>query len=100
MDSIEHIRARAAAASAGPWRRHGADVWVDGSPQPLLRGRDGSGESREQADADAEFVAHAREDIVSLLALLGNDSEGADSDPVGSSATHRAPLPRGPRHAR
>lgn len=32
---------------------------------------------RRQADADAEFVAHAREDVLRLLALL---ERGSDED--------------------
>ena len=58
------------AASQEAWQRHGSDVRVEGSSTPLFTGRDGSAEERRQADADAEFVAHAREDIVNLLALL------------------------------
>jgi hypothetical protein len=58
------------AASEGPWQRHGSDVWAADSSTPLFVGRDGSAEARQQADADAEFVAHARQDVVDLLALL------------------------------
>ena len=70
MTDLEQVRARAHAATDGPWQRHGSDIWVEGSPDPLLRGRDGSAEVRRQADADAEFVAHAREDVLRLLGLL------------------------------
>ncbi|MDP9406610.1 MAG: hypothetical protein M3P95_01610 [Actinomycetota bacterium] len=70
MTDLEQVRARALAATEGPWQRHGSDVWAEGSPDPLFRGRDGSAEVRHQADADAEFVAHAREDVLQLLALL------------------------------
>lgn len=67
---VDGIRARAVAASAGMWRRHGAGVWGEGSAMPLFAGRDGSSAVREQADADAEFVAHARADVFALLALF------------------------------
>ena len=70
MADLEQVRARVAAASEGPWQRHGSDVWVEGSSVPLFTGRDGSADVRRQADADAEFVAHARQDVVDLLALL------------------------------
>jgi hypothetical protein len=67
---LDQVRARALASSEGPWQRHGSDVWVQGSSSPLFTGRDGSAEVRRQADADAEFVSHAREDVVELLLLL------------------------------
>jgi hypothetical protein len=70
VTDLEQVRARAAAASDGPWQRHGSDVWTAGSSTPLFTGRDGSAEARQQADADAEFVAHARQDVVDLLALV------------------------------
>jgi hypothetical protein len=49
---------------------------MEGSSSPLFTGRDGSPEVRRQADADADFVAHARQDIINLLALL--DRQGLD----------------------
>lgn len=67
MDT-DAIRRRMNEATPGPWVRHGSNVRA--SDQPLFRGRDGSSEIREQADRDAEFVAHAREDIAALLAAL------------------------------
>jgi hypothetical protein len=70
VTDLEQVRARAVAASEGPWQRHGSDVWAAGSSTALFTGRDGSAEVRQQADADAEFVAHARQDVVDLLALL------------------------------
>jgi hypothetical protein len=65
---LDAIRARVQAATAGPWERHGCDVLAAG--QPVLRGRDGDPIQRRQADLDAEFVAHARTDITTLLAAL------------------------------
>jgi uncharacterized protein (TIGR00725 family) len=69
MEDFESIRARALAASAGVWQRHGPDVWLQAADGPLFRGRDGSAVIRAQADRDAEFVAHARADILALLQL-------------------------------
>jgi hypothetical protein len=65
------IEERLRHVSPGPWRRHGCDVWADADPTlPLFvtpRERDSSAEGRAQADRDADFVAHAREDIRALL---------------------------------
>ncbi len=74
---VTAIRARAQAATAGPWRRHGADVWADNDGGALFSGRDGSAEVRRQADRDAEFVAHAREDVLMLLEALERQPSGA-----------------------
>lgn len=70
MTDLEQVRARVLATSEGRWQRHGSDVWLEDASTPLFVGRDGSAEVRRQADADAEFVAHAREDVLALLALL------------------------------
>jgi hypothetical protein len=86
MTEVEQIRARVMAASPGPWRRHGADVWAEGSSTPLFTGRDESSVVREQADADAEFVAHARADVLSLLSLFEAASPGDGAEPEGSDA--------------
>jgi hypothetical protein len=65
---LEAIRRRVHAATPGPWQRHGCDVWAaDG---PLLRGQDIDALRRNQADLDAEFVAHARHDVLALLIAL------------------------------
>jgi hypothetical protein len=65
MIDIEAITARLSEATSGPWHRHGADV--HGGVGVLFTGNDGSSEVRQQADADAEFVAHAPADIAALL---------------------------------
>ena len=70
MFDIDAIRRRLEATTPGQWGRHGADVHVAGQSEPLLRGRDGSAELRAQADADADFVAHAPADIAALLRAL------------------------------
>src|SRR3954469_11186433 len=64
---LDRIAARLAAISTPPWRRHGADVHTDDRGL-ILRGRDGTSPIRAQADYDAEFVAHAPDDIRELLA--------------------------------
>jgi hypothetical protein len=58
-------------------------VWAEGSSTPLLTGRDESSAVRKQADADAEFVAHAREDVLTLLALLEPAAAGQPVDLAG-----------------
>jgi hypothetical protein len=68
---VEAIRRRLAGATPGEWARHGADVYVAGEVEPLVRGRDGSAALRAQADLDAEFIAHAPGDIAALLDALG-----------------------------
>jgi hypothetical protein len=68
MLDVGPIEARLAAATGGTWTRHGANVHQENVGTPLFVGRDGSAEARRQADADAEFVAHAHSDIAELLA--------------------------------
>lgn len=74
------IRRRVEETSAGPWSRHGADVRSPGLEAPLFQGRDGTPEIRRQADADAEFVAHAREDVLALLQALEDAAARADAE--------------------
>jgi hypothetical protein len=67
------IEQRLRHVTPGPWRRHGCDVWSDGDPvTPLFTAgaRDTSAERRQQADRDAEFVAHAVDDVRRLLEEL------------------------------
>ena len=68
--AVAAIRARLSASTEGPWSRHGSDVYAPGDQEPLARGRDGSAVVRAQADADAEFIAHAPSDIAALLDLV------------------------------
>jgi hypothetical protein len=67
---IDAIRRRLEDATPGPWTRHGCDVHAAHGGGPLFRGRDGSSAERQAADRDAEFVAHAREDVAALLDAL------------------------------
>jgi hypothetical protein len=67
------IEERLRHATPGEWRRHGCDVWSDDDPvTPLFTAaaRDSSAERRQQADRDAEFVAHAVDDVRRLLEEL------------------------------
>jgi hypothetical protein len=83
---LDAIRRRVHAATPGPWQRHGCDVWAaDGR---LLRGRDVDALSRNQADHDAEFVAHARHDVLALLLAL---------DAVRTPGPGLVPAPAEPR---
>jgi uncharacterized protein (TIGR00725 family) len=82
MVDIESVRARVLAATDGVWQRHGTDVWLERSVEPAFRGRDGSSEIRRQADRDAEFVAHARSDILALLDLLDDHSGLSQPNPA------------------
>jgi hypothetical protein len=63
---LDQILARLDGADQQSWHRHGADV-RDGAGAVVFRGRDGGPEVREQADRDAELVAHCREDLRALL---------------------------------
>jgi hypothetical protein len=87
---LQAIRRRVSAVSAGPWRRHGCDVWA--AERPLLRGWDTDDPGRRQADLDAEFVAHARQDVLALLAAL----EAADREPGRSPLPVSTEAPRRP----
>src|SRR5664280_2072141 len=51
VTDLEQVRARALAASEGPWKRHGSDVWLIGPSGPLFTGRDGSAASTLAADS-------------------------------------------------
>jgi hypothetical protein len=79
---VAAIRARLSAVTEGPWLRHGSDVYAPGDQMLLVRGRDGSAVVRAQADADAEFIAHAPSDIAALIDFMqqqpgGGSPEGA-----------------------
>lgn len=71
---LDEIKARAAAATEGPWVNDSTeigrpfpgtdtiDVWVAESCHPNGDGIDG--------EADAEFIAHARTDVPALVAAV------------------------------
>lgn len=82
--NTDAIRRRMSETTPGPWLRHGADVHA--ADRLLFRGRDGSSEVRRQADRDAEFVAHAREDIAALLDALDRTAADAASAPAAGTS--------------
>jgi hypothetical protein len=77
---VAAIRARLSAITEGPWSRHGSDVYAPGDQVPLVRGRDGSAVVRAQADADAEFIAHAPSDIAALIDFVQQQPEGGNAE--------------------
>lgn len=79
---IAAIRARLSAITEGPWSRHGSDVYAPGDQMPLVRGRDGSAVVRAQADADAEFIAHAPSDIATLIDFVQQHPGGGSAEDV------------------
>jgi hypothetical protein len=78
--NLDEIRARAEAATPGPWHLDGrsicADVEishdgpVDGKWRKTVACSVGAWLSGRPTDTDAEFIAHAREDVPALLALV------------------------------
>src|SRR5688500_14177874 len=60
LESIEEIEKRAEAATPGPW-------WVSPNPEQWVESEHDYPPSRLQ---DAEFIAHAREDIPALIESL------------------------------
>jgi hypothetical protein len=63
---LDAIEARMARTSARPWYRHGANI-DDAGGNRIFDGRDGDAEVRQQADRDAEMVAHAPTDVAELI---------------------------------
>lgn len=76
MSLLDEIAARADAATEGPWRAlgtgaAGGDHWYicdDGEAIASISAQDGINE--DQREPDAEFIAHAREDVPKLVAAL------------------------------
>jgi len=68
-------------------------VRAEGVEEILFIGRDSSPEVRAQADRDAEFVAHAREDVLRLVDALdakGNSgTAGNGTGLTGGTGRHR-----------
>lgn len=70
---LAEIRARVAGATAGPWMADGAEIYrapwgyvvIDQWVGEMLRIEDEAA-----SNADAQFVAHARTDVPSLLAEI------------------------------
>lgn len=88
MTELDEIRARAAAATVGPWI--GGNGYVHTVPEFDLHRFDIMPETvaRGMEDVDAEFIAHAREDIPRLLAAVDavrSLIEDAETNRGGSS---------------
>ena len=94
---LERIRDRAQAASKGPWTCAGEFVMgADGLS--LLDGTDGGYGGWAYQEADAEFMANARDDIPYLLAeVAGLRAKLAANAAVWTAAIHhvQAELPPG-----
>jgi hypothetical protein len=81
---LDAIRARVDAATPGPWRTLGTGVaggdhwYVCDDGQSLASIASNDGENEDQREPDAEFIAHAREDIPALLDALAAERGRAD----------------------
>ena len=77
---LDAIRARAEAASEGPWECNAYHVFMDGRAQVRIAhpGRPGVLMGT-MLGSDAEFIAHARTDIPALLARIA-ELEAADTE--------------------
>ncbi len=58
-------------------------MYAPGHQVPLVRGRDGSAVVRGQADADAEFIAHAPSDIAALIDFVQQPGGGRAEEAIG-----------------
>jgi hypothetical protein len=73
MGRTEEIRQREQAATKGPWEAHTREEWGYGTQAwivPLSGGPSPGCHASDQHIRDNEFIAHAREDIPYLLALV------------------------------
>lgn len=74
---LEEIRAREAKATQGPWMT--ADTEIVGGPEEgpfeLVASCRQTQKSFEQEEADADFIAHARTDIPTLLSHISTLEE-------------------------
>ena len=75
-DRIAEIRERLERATPGPWqaissgRAHGDHWYVTDAGEAIASIHASDGEDEDQREPDAEFIAHAPEDIAFLLARL------------------------------
>lgn len=85
-DYLDNIEQRANAASTGPW-----DVYSNSSGYCYVTGRGFDHIADDMSEANAEFIAHARDDVPKLVAVLkdllamhhdgGNHTECAYQEP-------------------
>ena len=64
-DYLDNIEQRANSATAGPW-----DVYSDSSRYCYVTGGRFDSIADEMSEANAEFIAHARDDVPKLVAAL------------------------------
>lgn len=72
MDRLDEIRERCEAATPGPWFSHESHNWHKDPPKEYFIITRGMREvvASWVETSDAQFIAHAREDIPWLLAML------------------------------
>ena len=105
-DLLDEIRDRADRATGGPWS-WASRVTVDGDSWAVFDGSDHALASNSDGwSADAEFIAHAREDVPRMVAALRGVLRQADAldelsaSPIGASYAGALSLgARGIRHA-
>ena len=95
---LDLIESRANAAAPGPWRREGAEILNDAALRPNVD-EAGDGiwiyDEGGHAEADAEFIAHARQDVPRLIAEIKRLRSTVDAARCGSSTrcSGRSPVP-------
>jgi len=70
QDELDAIRARAEAATPGPWKGLEYFWGINGSDKNLVVRDMGAGRHAKENQANQDFIAHAREDIPALLAEI------------------------------
>jgi hypothetical protein len=79
MSTLEAIKARTAAATDGPWYADefacvttdkGVTAGYPAQPGPIASLDDGEYIKNKNAKTDAQFIAHAREDVPRLVAAI------------------------------
>ena len=68
MTDLQPIKDRLAAATPGPWELAGGNEWL--SPLGIDVGSEDESSRPTLRAADAEFIAHARQDVPKLVAAL------------------------------
>lgn len=88
-DQLDAIRARADAATSGPWstRTNSFHSIEDAFWGFDIEGPPNAERGQFARRADAEFIAHAREDIPALLAII--DAQSAEIDELRNMLNSR-----------
>lgn len=85
-DRIAEIRERLEGATPGPWqaissgREHGDHWYVTDAGEAIASIHASDGEDEDQREPDAEFIAHAPDDIAYLLARLSAVTDALDRE--------------------